>query len=121
MEAIVPCQKSCHVKSARALFWQQARIVALSRRQLASFFLAVVRGGARADGDDYLTLLTIDINLLPTLSLGRLGHLWFFPTEQISSTMWGGMAGSGQQAGHYGPAGGGGKFCALARLASRNF
>lgn len=33
--------------------------------------------------------------------------------------MWGGMTGSAQQAGHYGPAGGGGKFCA--RLASRNF
>ena len=33
--------------------------------------------------------------------------------------MWGGMAGSAQQAGHYGPAGGGGKFCA--RLAFRNF
>ena len=61
----------------------------------------------------------IDINVLP--SPGRLGHLLAFPVQQISSTMWGGMAGSAQQAGHYGPAGGGGKFRALARLASRNF
>ena len=41
-------------------------LVASSRRQLASFFLAVVRGGARADGDDYLTLLSISTSSPPS-------------------------------------------------------
>ena len=102
-----------HVKSARAALFIFVLIARLHSQSQPS-------SGRRPLFTQPDVGIDIDINRLPCAYAWSSGTpLVFLEVQQISSTMWGGMTGSAQQAGHYGPAGGGGKFCA--RLASRNF